>query len=138
MTRRTKTPTTPNLNNHGKRAQRKKPRKKGRNPAHLPKNTYELETTLVKSATQHTPIPTHPTNDWIITELAKTNPKIKVEIRKGDPNEVWKQIYVNKIHLNQLPIYAITQQHFDEIPHSPKNLTHKKPKHTTQWTHTTT
>ncbi|KAF2345558.1 hypothetical protein FHG87_023686 [Trinorchestia longiramus] len=94
-------------------------------------DTYELEATLVKSATQHPPIPTHPTNDWIITELAKTNPKIKVEIGKGDPTEVWKQIYVNKIHLNQLPIYAIPQQDFDEIPYSPKNRTHKRPKHTT-------
>ncbi|KAF2348554.1 hypothetical protein FHG87_020690 [Trinorchestia longiramus] len=111
---------------HKKRKKACSPRDKHPSP-----DTYELEDTLFKSATQHSPIPTHPTNDWIITELAKTNPKIKVEIGKGDPNEVWKQIYVNKIHLNQLPIYAIPQQDFDEIPPSPKNLTHKRPKHTT-------
>ncbi|KAF2346642.1 hypothetical protein FHG87_022603 [Trinorchestia longiramus] len=111
-----------------------KKRKKSCSPRgkQLTPDTYELEAALVKSATQHTPIPTDPTNDWIINELAKTKPKIKVEIRKGDPNEVWKQIYVNKIHLNQLPIYAIPQQDFDEIPHSPKNLTHKRPKRSTQ------
>ncbi|KAF2361344.1 Peptide methionine sulfoxide reductase MrsB [Trinorchestia longiramus] len=111
-----------------------KKRKKSCSPPEkqLTPDTYELEAALVKSATQHKPIPTDPTNDWIINELAKTNPKIKVEIRKGDPNEVWKQIYVNKIYLKQLPIYAIPQQDFDEIPHSPKNLTHKRPKHSTQ------
>ncbi|KAF2355029.1 hypothetical protein FHG87_014215 [Trinorchestia longiramus] len=105
---------------------------------HSSPDTYELEATLVKSATQQPPIPTHPTNEWIITEISKNKPKITVEIGKRDPNKVWKQILVNKIHLNQLQIYAIPQQDFDEIPHSPKHLTHKRPKHATQWIHIVT
>ncbi|KAF2354421.1 Sulfotransferase domain [Trinorchestia longiramus] len=75
MTRRTKTLTTPNLNNHGKHAQRKKTKKwkKACSPPdkHRSPDTCELEATLVKSVTQHLPIPTHPTNEWIITELSK-------------------------------------------------------------------
>ncbi|KAF2354656.1 hypothetical protein FHG87_014589 [Trinorchestia longiramus] len=57
------------------------------------------------------------------------NPRTKVETNKGDHNEVWEQISVSKIHLNHLPIYVIPQHHFDEIPHSSKHLTHKRPKH---------
>ncbi|KAF2346088.1 hypothetical protein FHG87_023156, partial [Trinorchestia longiramus] len=117
---------------HPKKKTTKKKKKACSPPdIHSSPDTSKLEATLVKSATLQPPIPTHPTNEWIITELSKNNSKIKVEIGKGDPNEVVKQISVNKIYLNQLPIYAIPQQDFDEIPHSPKNLTYKRPKHTT-------
>ncbi|KAF2359238.1 hypothetical protein FHG87_010004 [Trinorchestia longiramus] len=86
-----------------------KKRKKACSPPdnHSSPDTCELKATLVKSATRQPLIPTHPTNEWVLTELSKSHKIIKIEIGKGDPNEVWKQISVNKIHLNQLPIYAI-------------------------------
>ncbi|KAF2363956.1 hypothetical protein FHG87_005291 [Trinorchestia longiramus] len=73
----TETNDKQNLNYHGKHTQRRKPQRKERKPALLPINTCELEATLVKSATQQPPILTHPTNEWIITELSKNNPKIE-------------------------------------------------------------
>ncbi|KAF2349962.1 Galactose-binding domain-like [Trinorchestia longiramus] len=55
-TRRTKTQTTPNLNNHGKYAQRRKPQRKGRKPAPLTIITPPLTPANSKphlSKTQH-------------------------------------------------------------------------------------
>ncbi|KAF2358741.1 hypothetical protein FHG87_010506 [Trinorchestia longiramus] len=55
---------------------KKKPQRKGRKPAPLPTNNRHLT----------------PANSKPHSLKVQTNPKIKVEIGKEDPKEVWKQI----------------------------------------------
>ncbi|KAF2348924.1 hypothetical protein FHG87_020316 [Trinorchestia longiramus] len=115
---------------------KKKPQRKGRKPAPLLINTPPLTPANSKphlSKAQHNSHRSQltPQTSGSLPNSQKTTRKSRSKYEKETPNEVWKQISVNKIHLNQLPIYAMLQQDFDEIPHSPKNLTHKRPKHTT-------